>query len=123
MGRSSNSGSVASRALDALRTIGPMTRDELQRFLGHSDRRRVTEALWRMRKTRTRANHPVKRRVRICGWETEPYPAPVYAAGSAPDVPAPGPKSVAEYTRRYRAKKAIGRGVANSVFALAESCT
>ena len=123
MGRSSNPGSVASRALDALRTIGPMTRDELQLFLGHPDRRRVIEALWRMRKTRTRAKKPIKRHVRICAWLSEPYPTPVYAAGSAPDVPAPGRRSVAEYTRRYRAKKAIGKGVANSVFALAQSCT
>jgi len=99
---------------DLLRTIGPMTSAELLKFFPGRSLRDVSSSLGKMRGL-------ARPQVRIHDWVREAdgqkcYLRAVYALGSGRDAPKPPTFTNAERTRRYKAKRALGRGVPASVW-------
>lgn len=99
---------------DLLRTIGPMTSQELTTFFPGTTQRHVAAVVSSMRSA-------VRRQVRIHAWVREAdgqrsYLRPVYAIGTGRDAPKPEPITNAERVRRYKAKMALGRGAPTSVW-------
>lgn len=98
-----------------LRTCGPLTSSEVTEFFPGSTQQAVAAVLSSLR-------HLAKRQVHIAGWTREPingrpYLRAMYALGDKPDAYKPRAMSNLEVVKRYKAKKALGRGVPNSVFA------
>lgn len=111
-------------------TKRPMSRFNMGEMLPEIPRSTLSEALRLLHRTKTRYGVPRAKRVHISGWvrddqlgETQLYLRPLYRLGNRPDAPKPPALTSLQREQTYRAKKRIGRGVANSVFALAESCT
>jgi hypothetical protein len=99
---------------DVLRTVGPMTSRELTSFFPGVPQRHVAAALSTMRTLAVQ-------QVRICAWVREAdyqrcYLRAVYELGTGRDAPKPPPLTNIERVRRYKAKRAIGRGVPASVW-------
>ena len=123
-------GSVPSQILALLREHGPMTRLALSDLLPGVSRCTLTKDIGYLRTAKTKYGGRKPKRVFIIRWDVDDalgesmvYPRPVYALGNRPDAPKPPPKTQAERRLAVIAKKRIGRGVPNSVFALAGTRT
>ena len=118
--------------LDLLRTVGPMTRIELERVTGAS-RQHLGEVLRDLlgkpplSGAKRQARGALPRQIRINAWERSTvgatgrfYLRAVYAIGTQRDAPHPGALTGTQIEQRYRAKKRAGvhvsRAVGNSVF-------
>lgn len=128
--RGLRAGSLGSRIIEALGSVGPMTRGELQNFLDYDCKRQLAATLVDLRRTEARrSGAKVAKFIHIQHWSmhcnasSKTFPRPVYAVGNRPDAPKPEKPPMAFHQATYRAKKRIGRGVPNSVFALAEQRT
>ena len=129
--RGLRAGSLGSRIVEALGSVGPMTRGELQSFLDYPCKRQLAAVLVDLRRTEARRSGvKVAKFIHIRHWSMHcnaspgrSFPRPVYAVGNLPDAPKPEKPPMAFHQATYRAKKRIGRGVPNSVFALAVTCT
>jgi hypothetical protein len=123
-------GSLGTRVIEALTSIGPMTREELQNFLHYPCKRQLGSALCDLRRSEARhSGVKVAKLIHVQRWSMhgvmggKTHPRPVYAVGNRPDAPRPVPPPMTFHQATYRAKKRIGRGVANSIFALADQRT
>jgi hypothetical protein len=116
-------GDTTQRMLDALETLGPMTRSEICAALD-LNRDEASSIVTRLRRPRLRPEAPA--RVYISAWRDDEegqrrYLRAVYALGCKPDAPKPRYRErQLAAKRRYwqRRKVKLGRAV-NSVFALA----
>jgi hypothetical protein len=122
--------SVSSQIVALLREHGPMTRLALGGLIPGVGLNTLSTAVTYLAKDRTKYGGRKVKRVYIKRWDVDDalgdsrvYPRPVYAAGNRPNAPKPAPKSQTERNKARWAKKRIGRGVPNSVFALAGTCT
>lgn len=111
-------GQTVQAVLQALRVIGPMTRNELCKEIGIT-RDRIGEILTRLRRpgkrpVRPRLIHVVDYRYDEEGQKA--YPRAIYALGDLPDKPAPRPMSGKMKQRAYWTRKRAQR--INSVFAI-----
>lgn len=98
---------------EALASVGPMTASELARLLGASFKN-VCAQLFHMRRTTTPQIH-------IAAWTREDgigktYLRAVYGAGDMPNARKPRCLGRAESMRRSRARRALRRDIATSVF-------
>jgi len=124
-------GSTASKILNLLAEVGPMTRIEIEKTLGSNPNDTAT-CLGYLRSRRTGYGGSKPRQVRISGWERDDqggssrlYPRPVYALGSNPDAPKPPPvtqhdRNVKRWAASRLAERTVAR-VANSVFSYADA--
>lgn len=112
-------GEVVDKILEALHTCGPMTRVEIEQFIGlHKDQ--VSPVVARMNKRTPKSG----KRIHITAWSYDAererrYPRAIYAVGDKPDAKKPKEARI-EIRRRYEAKKRL-RYTTNSVFNLAKT--
>jgi hypothetical protein len=98
---------------EALASVGPMTASELARLLG-ANFKNVCAQLHHMRRTTTPQIH-------IAAWTREDgigktYLRAVYGAGDMPEARKPRRIGRNECMRRSRARRALPKGLATSVF-------
>lgn len=107
-----------------------MTQFKLSALMPDAAPRAVSSSLSYGLKTRTDYGGVKRKVVYIHSWcrddelgDSRKYLRPVYAAGNRPCAPRPPALTQAERNVTRRAKASIGRGVPNSIFALAGTCT
>jgi hypothetical protein len=128
--RGLRAGSLGARIVEALTSTGPMTRGELQNFLNYACKRQLAATLVDMRRTvARRSGAKVAKFIHIKEWSMhciaggKTFPRPVYAVGNRPDAAKPEPVPASVYKANYLARKRIGRGLPNSIFALGAACS
>ena len=99
---------------DILHHCGPLTMRDIAAFFPGYPYRVTSSFLAAMRLT------VVTKQVYIYSWTREGigrrYPRPVYALGNKPDAGKPKPIAHSKRAKEYRARRAIQKNVANSVF-------
>lgn len=121
---------AADKILALLTEFKVLTRFSMGELLPEIPRSTLSEGLRFLHRTKSRWGMPRAKRVYISGWvrddqlgEAQTYLRPLYRLGNRPDAPKPPALTGLQREQTYRAKKRIGRGVANSVFALGDACS